>query len=552
MKTNTRHLIYLLLFCIVMTLAACNSKIPSLEMKPGAKHYSINHTIIEKPSGRRNARSQSINLAFTSPPVSLNPYRTSSDVEQFLGKALFSTILVRQPWSEFPRNNLVKEWSTSSDGRTYSFVLEDGLRFSDGTSMTSRDIIASLKLLNGPLRNSHKYRMFTGDSDSISMTYIDDKQFTIRVSKPVPSLLYALADYAIIPLHIAEAVLDNSTDFNNLWKIPADSIFGSGPYIIDQVSLSEIILTPNRHYFKKTPDGIPLPFTPVISIRYEDELNKQILAFADKKIDILEITPSIDELLSRISSGSLGAAHHIVDTGYSRERIVFLYNSYSDKPGIMSNPDTRRQIASILEHEFSRDLITSSNLYNPDSQGSKLSKSLDDKNLDFRIEDQSGNTLFISIIADSENREITEISRRVVAILNENTIDCRLTEVPSYQVMDYIMGKKHFDIVITPVLIDITPAGSNSFLNIEQTHFTGKDVDLYLANLDTLFPGLPLLSSAIGKEISGRIYNDMNQFYPVIYKKTHWMIRNDIHNFHNNMTIEGGFSLMTIEQMFKE
>ena len=40
---------------------------------------------------------------------------------------------------------MAKEWSTSEDGLTWRFTLRDGLKFHDGSPVTTADVIASLK-----------------------------------------------------------------------------------------------------------------------------------------------------------------------------------------------------------------------------------------------------------------------------------------------------------------------------------------------------------------------------------------------------------------------
>src|SRR6185437_5140090 len=44
-----------------------------------------------------------------------------------------------------PQPQMVASWSVSPDGRTYTFVLRDGLKFQDGTPVRAADAIASIK-----------------------------------------------------------------------------------------------------------------------------------------------------------------------------------------------------------------------------------------------------------------------------------------------------------------------------------------------------------------------------------------------------------------------
>ena len=44
-----------------------------------------------------------------------------------------------------PQPQMVESWNTSSDGKTWTFVLRDGLKFHDGNPVTGDDVVASLE-----------------------------------------------------------------------------------------------------------------------------------------------------------------------------------------------------------------------------------------------------------------------------------------------------------------------------------------------------------------------------------------------------------------------
>src|ERR1700676_2389568 len=46
-----------------------------------------------------------------------------------------------------PRPQLVESWTVSDDKLLYTFTLRDGLKFSDGSTLTTRDVVAPLKRL---------------------------------------------------------------------------------------------------------------------------------------------------------------------------------------------------------------------------------------------------------------------------------------------------------------------------------------------------------------------------------------------------------------------
>ena len=44
-----------------------------------------------------------------------------------------------------PQPQMVSKWSLSDDRKTYTFELRDGLRFTDGTPVTAKDCVASIR-----------------------------------------------------------------------------------------------------------------------------------------------------------------------------------------------------------------------------------------------------------------------------------------------------------------------------------------------------------------------------------------------------------------------
>src|SRR5258708_9973874 len=46
-----------------------------------------------------------------------------------------------------PQPQMVESWTVSDDKLLYSFTLRDGLKFSDGSKLTTRDVVATLKRL---------------------------------------------------------------------------------------------------------------------------------------------------------------------------------------------------------------------------------------------------------------------------------------------------------------------------------------------------------------------------------------------------------------------
>ena len=77
------------------------------------------------------------------------------------------------------RPQMVERWTVSDDKLLYTFTLRAGLQFSDGSPVTTRDAIATLKRLL--LRDSQIQSLAQRVA---SLESIDDRTFTLRLKEP--------------------------------------------------------------------------------------------------------------------------------------------------------------------------------------------------------------------------------------------------------------------------------------------------------------------------------------------------------------------------------
>jgi peptide/nickel transport system substrate-binding protein len=118
------------------------------------------------------------------------------------------------------RPQMVGKWSVSDDKKTYTFTLRDGLKWHDGTPVTSADCIASIK--RWAQKDTTGQVLMTIVSD---MKAVDDKTFQIALNKPTSLLLEGLAKVSsrpafMMPKRIAETPASQ----------PIKEFIGSGPF----------------------------------------------------------------------------------------------------------------------------------------------------------------------------------------------------------------------------------------------------------------------------------------------------------------------------------
>jgi peptide/nickel transport system substrate-binding protein len=120
-----------------------------------------------------------------------------------------------------PQPQMVDSWTVSDDKLTWTFTLRDGLKWHNGTPVTTADVIPSIKRWTAKDTIGGLVAKFTRE-----MKAIDDKTFEIALKEPLGILLNSLARSSSIPLLImpkAVAELPVSQQLSD----PT----GSGPFI---------------------------------------------------------------------------------------------------------------------------------------------------------------------------------------------------------------------------------------------------------------------------------------------------------------------------------
>jgi peptide/nickel transport system substrate-binding protein len=98
------------------------------------------------------ARATTATVALMAPPQSLNPILDADAYGQEIDQLLYLPLL--RPGTHGWVGALATSWSVSADGRTYAYVLRQGLRWSDGHPVTSEDVVATLRAFANPANGS--------------------------------------------------------------------------------------------------------------------------------------------------------------------------------------------------------------------------------------------------------------------------------------------------------------------------------------------------------------------------------------------------------------
>src|SRR6266496_1241551 len=186
------------------------------------------------------------------------------------------------------RPQLAQSWQQASDGLTWTFHLKPHLKFSDGSPLTSEDVIYSIDRALQPTTKSTIapiYLDLIRDSDKLlggriqslindSLMAPDPNTVVIQTKKSAAYFLTMLAHTCsyVVEKRLIDTYGSNFTDHLNLGG-------GAGPFkVMQYVHGKEIDFVPNPNYYNALPQlqRVVFPFYPQAEAAYQAYQNGQV------------------------------------------------------------------------------------------------------------------------------------------------------------------------------------------------------------------------------------------------------------------------------------
>lgn len=161
-----------------------------------------------------------------------------------------------------------KSYEVSEDGRTWKFVIDDSLYWSDGTPLTPEDVKFTFEYLAENVPSAGWIKNTVRDIS------VDDGSVVFTLNQPYSRLNLEFATYNVLPKHIWEEI-DDPVEYTN----DGESI-GCGPFVIEKIDLpSGVIKFQKNPYWKGEQ-----PQVDAIEIHMYD--NMDVLSLALEKGDV--------------------------------------------------------------------------------------------------------------------------------------------------------------------------------------------------------------------------------------------------------------------------
>ncbi len=204
---------------------------------------------------------------------------------------------------------LAESWEISNDNKTIIFTLRPDLKWSDGQSLTAKDVVFSYNdlYLNPKIPNNYRDSLRIGQSGAFpKIRQLDDRRIEFTIAEPFAPFLDS-AEIPILPKHILRETIEKKDDkgnpiFLSTWgtDTPPEKLVVNGPYKLkDYVTSQRIVFEKNPYYYKKDKAGNSLPYIPEVVLAIVESTDTSLLQFRSGELDSIGVSPESFSLLKK-------------------------------------------------------------------------------------------------------------------------------------------------------------------------------------------------------------------------------------------------------------
>ncbi len=243
-------------------------------------------------------------------PANLDPAKVDDGASELVRYLTGGVLLRTNRHTQEIEPSLAAKWQVSPDGHTVTFVLRPGLRFSDGSPLTSADVVFSLRRVLAPATGAPAAEEFLSPRE-VRVEAPDTGTVVVRLPKRLIEVGHIFDEIAIEPVNR-----------------PSEGRVTAGPYRIVEYRRGQgISLARNEHYWKHDAAGAALPYLPFIRLDVLGNAEAEQLRFMRGTYGVLnEPAP---EYFNALASRMPQAAH---DLGPSLNTEQLWFNQAAASP----------------------------------------------------------------------------------------------------------------------------------------------------------------------------------------------------------------------------
>ncbi|MWD29366.1 ABC transporter substrate-binding protein [Aquicoccus sp. SCR17] len=257
----------------------------------------------------------------------------------YVGSKIYEGLVTFAP-DMTPLPKLAKSWDISDDGLTYTFHLQEGVKWHDGEPFTSADVVYSF----GEYL-PEAFSRTRGVMDRVEeISAPDDRTVVFKLKEPYAAfmIIFDSTGGTIVPKHIYEGT--------DIFKNPANETpIGTGPFKFDEWSKGRYIhLVRNDEYWQ---DG--RPYLDELYFHIIPDANSRAIAFEQGQVDVLRGGDVENIEVNRL--GDMEGVDVTTDGWEFYDPLAIINVNTRHEP--LDNPKVRQAISYALDREFMIDAV---------------------------------------------------------------------------------------------------------------------------------------------------------------------------------------------------
>ena len=186
---------------------------------------------------------------------------------------------------------LAESWAVSNGGKTYTFKLRPGVKWSDGQAFNADDVVFTYKnFIMNPEARAGDAGNFKLDGQPVTIKKVGDLTVQFDLPRPAPAFLLQQR-YFILPQH--KLAKFTGADVNKAWPTNVDEaeVVGTGPFKLSRYTAGQkVTLVKNPNYWKVDAAGTRLPYLNSLEFLIVRDPQAQVSQFLAGNLDQLNIS----------------------------------------------------------------------------------------------------------------------------------------------------------------------------------------------------------------------------------------------------------------------
>jgi peptide/nickel transport system substrate-binding protein len=255
--------------------------------------------------------SDELRFYLRSDPKTFNPALVADDASETVRYLTGGVLLRLNRQTQQLEPELATGWKVSSNGRTITFQLRSGVRFSDGTPFTANDVKYTMDALMDPSVHSPTGDAFRSAPGKVTLAVLSDEEVSITFPARIAALPQLFDQVAIVSASSRRKEMATLGPF----------------YVAEYKPGASVALRRNPHYWKHDEAGHALPY--LDAVKLEIQANRDIEMMKFMRNDIHLINTMDADYFDRLSQSTSGKVR---DAGPSLDSEQIWFNQVPRAP----------------------------------------------------------------------------------------------------------------------------------------------------------------------------------------------------------------------------